>query len=97
MHAVFEWQEVLSKKSMGGKSVGQPPNQLVLDERVYSYISSVNSRGEIIVKHSDDEINIISRTGQGKQRWLNYQNPKENLSSKELVQLQLIRIITFML
>ena len=76
--------------------MGQPPNQLVLDERVYSYISSVNSRGEIIVKHSDDEVKIISRTGQGKQRWLNYQNPKENLSSKELVQLQSIKI-TFML
>ena len=39
-----------------GRELGQPPNELVLDERIYySYISVVDSRGEIIVKHSDDD------------------------------------------
>ena len=62
---VLEWQKVSSRKSMG-RELGQPPNELVLDERIYSYISVVNSRGEIIVKHSDDEVKIISRTGETK-------------------------------
>ena len=60
---VLEWQKVSSRKSMG-RELSQPPNELVLDERIYSYISVVNSRGEIIVKHSDDEVKIISRTGE---------------------------------
>ena len=35
-------------------------------EGIYSYISAVNSHCETIVKHSDDEIKIISRTGETK-------------------------------
>ena len=62
---VLEWQQVSSRKSMGGE-LGQPPNELVFDEKLISHISAVNSHGEIIVKHSDDEIKIISRTPETK-------------------------------
>ena len=63
---VLEWQNVSSRRSMGGE-LGERPNELVLDERIYySYISAVNSHCETIVKHSDDEIKIISRTGETK-------------------------------
>ena len=50
---------------MGGE-LGERPNVLVLDEDIYPWLTAVNSHGEIIVKHSDDEIKIISRTGETK-------------------------------
>ena len=60
---VLEWQKVSSKKSIGGE-LSQPPNEpLVLDEEIISYTSAVNSHGETVVKHSDDEMKIISRAG----------------------------------
>ena len=62
---VLEWQNVSSRRSMDGE-LGERPNELVLDEGIYSYISAVNSHCETIVKHSDDEIKIISRTGETK-------------------------------
>ena len=53
----------VSKKSIGGE-LSQPPNEpLVLDEEIISYTSAVNSHGETVVKHGDDEIKIISRAG----------------------------------
>ena len=39
-----------------------PIKQLVLDERRFPWFCAVNSRREIVVKHSDDEIKIIFRT-----------------------------------
>ena len=62
---VLEWKKVSSRKSMGGE-LGQTPNELVLEEEIYPWLSVVNSHGEIVVKHSDDEIKIISRTGETK-------------------------------
>ena len=60
---VLEWEKVSSKKSMGGE-LGERPNELVLDERIYPSFCAVNSHGEIIAAHSRDEIKIISRTGE---------------------------------
>ena len=62
---VLEWQKVASKKSMGGE-LGQPPNELVLDEEICPCSSAVNSRGEIVVIHGDDEIKIVSTTGKSR-------------------------------
>ena len=62
---VLEWQDVSSRKSMGGE-LGKSPNDLVLDEGINSWLSAVNSHGEIISGHSDDEIKIISRSGRTK-------------------------------
>ena len=62
---VLEWQKVASKKSMGGE-LGQPPNELVLDEEICPSSSAVNSRGEIVVFHGDDEIKIVSTTGKSR-------------------------------
>ena len=62
---VLEWRKISSRKSMGGELV-ERPNELVLDEEIYPRLSGVNSHGEIIVKHSRDEIKIISRTGETK-------------------------------
>ena len=57
---------------------GQPPNEVVLNESINAHVSAVNSQGEIFVKHSDDEIKIISRTGETK---------VVNLSTDKFVQL----------
>ena len=63
---VLEWRKVSARKSMGGE-LGESPNELiVLDEEIVSYTSVVNSHGEILVKHIDDEIKIISRNGKTK-------------------------------
>ena len=62
---VLEWEKVSSRKSMGGE-LGEAPNVLVLDEEIYPRLSTLNSHGEIIVRHSHDEIRIISRTGKTK-------------------------------
>ena len=62
---ILEWQNVSSRKSMGGE-LGQPPNELVLDEVICASTSAVNSHGEVVVKHSDDEIKVISRTRETK-------------------------------
>ena len=59
---ILEWKKVSSTKSMEGE-VGKRPNKLVFDKGIYPAKSAVNSHGEIIVKHSHDEIKIISRTG----------------------------------
>ena len=58
---VLEWQKVSSKKYMGGE-LGKPPNKLVLNEEMYRSLPVVNSHNKIIVRHSDDEIKIISTT-----------------------------------
>ena len=50
---------------MGGE-LDEPPNELVLNEDIYPWLSAVNSQGEIIVIHGSDEIKIISRTGETK-------------------------------
>ena len=62
---VLEWEKVSSRKSMRGE-LDEHPNVLVLDEDIFPWLSTVNSHGEIIVKHSDDKIKIISRTGETK-------------------------------
>ena len=62
---VLEWKKVSSRKSMGGE-LDEPPNELVLNEDIYPWLSAVNSQGEIIVIHRTDEIKIISRTGETK-------------------------------
>ena len=62
---VLEWQNVSSRKSMGGE-LGELPNELVLDEEINSRVSAVNSHGEIITRHGADEIKIISRSGKTK-------------------------------
>ena len=63
--SVLEWKKVWSRKSMGGE-LDEPPNERVLNEDIYPWLSAVNSHGEIIVKPS----------------WLDYLNLKKvNLSS----------------
>ena len=62
---VLEWQNVSSRKSMGGE-LGEGPNELVLDEGISTYLSAVNSHGEIITILGADEIKIISRSGKTK-------------------------------
>lgn len=61
-NTVLEWQKVSSRKSMRDE-LGEPPiKQLLLSERRFPWFCAVNSRGEIVVKHSDDEIKIIFKT-----------------------------------
>ena len=62
---VLEWQNVSSRKSMGGE-LGERPNELVLDEEIATWYSAVNSHGEIITILHVDEIKIISRSGKTK-------------------------------
>ena len=62
---VLEWQNVSSRKSMGGE-LGERPNELVLDEEIGTWLSAVNSHGEIITILGADEIKIISRSGKTK-------------------------------
>ena len=65
---ILEWHKISSRKSMGGE-LGVRPNELVLDESneiLFPRLSAVNSHGDIIVIHSDDEIKIISSTGETK-------------------------------
>ena len=62
---ILEWQNVSSRKSMGGE-LGERPNELVLDEEIDSRCSAVNSHGEIITRHGLEEIKIISRSGKTK-------------------------------
>ena len=62
---VLEWQNVSSRKSMGGE-LGERPDELVVDEVIDRRLSAVNSRGEIITRHGHDEIKIISRSGKTK-------------------------------
>ena len=50
---------------MGGE-LDERPNKLVLDEEIITWCSAVNSHGEIITRHSHDEIKIISRSGKTK-------------------------------
>ena len=62
---VLEWQNVSSRKSMGGE-LDERPNELVFDEGINTYFSAVNSHGEIITRHGAYEIKIISRSGKTK-------------------------------
>ena len=62
---VLEWQNVSSRKSMGGE-LGERPNEVVLDEVIDRRFSAVNSHGEIITRQDHDEIKIISRSGKTK-------------------------------
>ena len=62
---VLEWQNVSSRKSMGGE-LGERPNKLVLDKEIDTWCSAVNSHGEIITILCADEIKIISRSGKTK-------------------------------
>ena len=62
---VLGWQNVSSRKSMGGE-LGERPNELVLDEEIDTWCSAVNSHGEIITILGADEIKIISRSGKTK-------------------------------
>ena len=50
---------------MGGE-LGERPNEIVLDDVIDSRCSAVNSHGEIISKHGDDEIKIIFTSGKTK-------------------------------
>ena len=61
-NTVLEWQKNSSRKSMKAEFGEHPVKQLVLDERRFPSFCAVNSRREIVVKHSDDEIKIIIRT-----------------------------------
>ena len=63
---VLEWRKVSARKSMGGELDESPNEPLALDEEIVSYTSVVNSHGEILVKHNDDEIKLIPRNGETK-------------------------------
>ena len=79
---VLEWEKVSSRKSMGGE-LGERPNVLVLDEDIYSHLSTVNSHGEIIVAHSEDKIKIISRTAETK--LLKLPEPREGEHTERVI------------
>ena len=91
---VLEWQNVSSRKSMGGE-LGKSPNELVLDEEIDSRCSAVNSHGEIITRHSYDEIKIISRSG--KTKVVRLPKPEGKFVRRRIASLLLIRIMSFML
>ena len=62
---IWNWEEVSTRKSWG-KELTQPPNETKLDRNInYVYNISVNSRGQI-VEWDDNDIELISRTGESK-------------------------------
>ena len=65
---ILEWHKISSRESMEGE-LGERPNELVLDEFneiLFPRLCGVNSHGDIIAIHGDDEIKIISSTGETK-------------------------------
>jgi hypothetical protein len=59
---ILDWQNVSTKKSMGDE-LGQPPKQLILDERIYPPVSAVDSHGNLIFREGwKGNIKVISRT-----------------------------------
>ncbi|CAB3990585.1 Hypothetical predicted protein [Paramuricea clavata] len=61
---ICSWQEVSTRKSWGEELI-QPPNKVNLDINIEVFNTAVNSRGEIVV-WDDNNIEIISRTGERK-------------------------------
>ena len=63
---IWNWQEVSTRKSLGDELI-QIPNETKLDRSrdIFPYNSAVNSHGEIVVGY-DNDIEIISRTGESK-------------------------------
>jgi hypothetical protein len=63
---ICNWRELSTGKSWG-KELIQPPNETKLDTYIFPYTSAVNSHGEIVnVAGYDNDIEIISRTGESK-------------------------------
>ena len=61
---ICSWQEVSTRKSSGDKLI-QLPNEAKLEKDIFPYNSALNSHGEIVVGY-DNDIEIISRTGESK-------------------------------
>ena len=62
---ICNWREVSTRKSWG-KELIQPPNEMKLDILyINMYYSAVNGRGEIVIWY-DNDIEIISTTGESK-------------------------------
>ncbi|CAB4013738.1 Hypothetical predicted protein [Paramuricea clavata] len=62
---VCNWQDVSTTTSWGEELPIYPPNEVNLDRDFFPFNSAVNSRGEIVIWY-DNDIEIISRTGESK-------------------------------
>ena len=61
---IIDWQEVSSRKSMG-EELSQLPNKVILDEAIYPYVCTMNSKGDVISGSChDNNIKAISGTGE---------------------------------
>ena len=60
---ILNWSELSARKSWGEDLI-EPPNELILEGDLYP-ISTVNSRGEIL-EQTDNNLNIVSKTGGSK-------------------------------
>ena len=62
---ILNWQEVSARKSWGD-GPPQPRNDLFLDEKIRPYQSALNSQGDIVAVRSDDDLKVVSKTGESK-------------------------------
>ncbi len=62
---ILNWQEISARKSWGDGPL-QPRNDLFLDEKIRPYQSALNSQGDIVAVRSDDDIKVVSKTGESK-------------------------------
>ena len=62
---ILNWQEISTRKSWS-EGLMLPRNDLLLDECIRPYHSALNSHGDVIAARSDDDIKVISKTGEAK-------------------------------
>ncbi|CAB4035157.1 Hypothetical predicted protein [Paramuricea clavata] len=64
---ILDWQKVLTRKSLGGDELGQPPQQLIPSARIYPTLSAVDSHGNVVVLlEPAGLLRVISRTTESK-------------------------------
>ena len=62
---ILNWQEISTRKSWSEGPM-LPRNDLLLDECIRPHHSALNSHGDIVAARSDDDIKVISKTGEAK-------------------------------
>ena len=65
---ICNWREISKRKSWG-EDVVQPPNEIRPDDCIPGKTLAINSRGEILMVGSRDNISVIYKTGKSKQVW----------------------------
>jgi hypothetical protein len=84
---IWNWQEISTRKSCGDELI-QLPNETKLDRDLFPYNSAVNSHGEIVVGF-DNDIEIISRTGESKVVY-QFSVPSTENKEEELIEQKIV-------